>query len=60
MLGDTIANILEWHNYDVTREYYFNDAGPQMRILGKSVAAGILIKWAKKVTFQKMVMKVTI
>ena len=39
VLGDTIANILEWHNYDVTREYYYNDAGRQMRILGKSVAA---------------------
>jgi arginyl-tRNA synthetase len=37
VLGDTISNILEWHGYDVTREYYFNDAGRQMRILGKSV-----------------------
>jgi arginyl-tRNA synthetase len=36
-LGDTVSNILEWHGYDVTREYYFNDAGRQMRILGKSV-----------------------
>ena len=39
VLGDTIANILEWHNYEVTREYYYNDAGRQMRILGESVAA---------------------
>jgi arginyl-tRNA synthetase len=39
VLGDTIANILEWHHYDVTREYYYNDAGRQMRILGQSVAA---------------------
>ena len=39
VLGDTISNILEWHNYKVTREYYYNDAGRQMRILGKSVAA---------------------
>ena len=39
VLGDTIANILEWHNYKVTREYYYNDAGRQMRILGESVAA---------------------
>ncbi len=37
VLGDTVSNILEWHGYDVTREYYFNDAGRQMRILGKSV-----------------------
>jgi len=39
VLGDTISNILEWHNYDVTREYYYNDAGRQMRILSDSVSA---------------------
>jgi len=37
VLGDTIANILEAGGYDVTREYYFNDAGRQMRVLGESV-----------------------
>lgn len=37
VLGDTIANLLDWVGYDVTREYYFNDAGRQMRILGASV-----------------------
>jgi arginyl-tRNA synthetase len=37
VLGDTIANLLAWTGYDVTREYYFNDAGRQMRILGESV-----------------------
>jgi arginyl-tRNA synthetase len=35
--GDTIANLLEWTNYDVSREYYFNNAGRQMRVLGDSV-----------------------
>ena len=39
VLGDTVSNILEWQGYDVTREYYFNDAGRQMRILGESVEA---------------------
>ncbi len=39
VLGDTIANLLEWSGYDVDREYYFNDAGRQMRILGESVRA---------------------
>ena len=39
VLGDTIASILQWHNYDVTREYYYNDGGKQMRILGKSIEA---------------------
>ncbi|MFQ6618749.1 MAG: arginine--tRNA ligase, partial [Fidelibacterota bacterium] len=37
VLGDTIANILQWNGYDVTREYYFNNAGRQMRLLGLSV-----------------------
>ena len=37
VLGDTIANILETAGYKVTREYYFNDAGRQMRVLGQSV-----------------------
>ncbi len=39
VLGDTVANILEWQDYTVTREYYYNDAGRQMRILGQSVEA---------------------
>jgi arginyl-tRNA synthetase len=39
VLGDTIANLLEWTGYAVTREYYFNDAGRQMRVLGQSVRA---------------------
>jgi len=39
VLGDTIANLLDWTGYDVTREYYFNDAGRQMRVLGASVRA---------------------
>jgi arginyl-tRNA synthetase len=39
VLGDTIANLLAWTGYDVTREYYFNDAGRQMRILARSVRA---------------------
>lgn len=39
VLGDTIATLLEWTGYAVTREYYFNDAGRQMRVLGESVKA---------------------
>ncbi len=37
VLGDCIANLFETQGYDVTREYYFNDAGRQMQILGESV-----------------------
>jgi len=39
VLGDTLANILTWSGYDVTREYYFNNAGRQMRLLGESLQA---------------------
>jgi len=37
VLGDTMANFLEWTGFEVTREYYFNNAGRQMRVLGDSV-----------------------
>ncbi len=36
VLGDCIARILDWNSYNVEREYYYNDAGRQMRILGLS------------------------
>lgn len=42
ILGDTIARLLDATGYDVTREYYFNDAGRQMRILGGSLQARYL------------------
>ena len=51
VLGDTIANILELHNYKVTREYYYNDAGRQMRILGESGAARYFDLIGKKYDF---------
>ncbi len=38
-IGDSIANLFEWMGFDVTREYYFNNAGNQMQNLGKSVYA---------------------
>ena len=38
MLGDTISNLLSWGGYKVDREYYFNNAGRQMRVLGMSVS----------------------
>ncbi len=37
VLGDTVARILEAAGYKVDREYYYNDAGRQMRVLGHSV-----------------------
>lgn len=38
VLGDTISRLLEWAGAEVQREYYFNDGGRQMRVLGESVA----------------------
>lgn len=35
--GDSLARILRRAGYDVTTEYYINDAGRQMRLLGMSV-----------------------
>ena len=49
--GDTIARLLEWTGYDVTREYYFNNAGRQMRILGDSVCLIYLEILGDKITF---------
>lgn len=37
VVGDTLANILSWVGYQVEREYYFNNAGRQMRVLGDSL-----------------------
>ena len=37
--GDALARILEHHGHHVTREYYVNDAGNQIRLLGESVQA---------------------
>jgi arginyl-tRNA synthetase len=37
VIGDTMANLLSAAGYDVTREYYFNNAGKQMRDLGESL-----------------------
>ena len=39
VLGSTLSNILEAAGYDVTREYYVNDAGSQMDAFYRSVYA---------------------
>ncbi len=40
-LGDAIASLLEWTGWDVTREFYYNDAGAQISNLTRSVQARI-------------------
>jgi arginyl-tRNA synthetase len=42
VLGDAIARVLAAAGFNVHREYYFNDAGRQMRVLGESTKARYL------------------
>ncbi|HRI47542.1 MAG TPA: arginine--tRNA ligase, partial [Ignavibacteriaceae bacterium] len=49
--GDTIANMLEWIGYEVDREYYFNNAGRQMRVLGDSVRLRYLELLGQQIDF---------
>lgn len=42
ILGDSVARLLEATGHDVFREYYYNDAGRQMRVLGESTRARYL------------------
>ncbi len=51
VLGDTIARLLETIGYDISREYYFNNAGRQMRILGDSVRLRYLQLLGEKIEF---------
>ena len=50
-VGDSLARILRFAGFDVTTEYYLNDAGRQMRLLGLSVwlrareLAGLPVTW---------------
>jgi arginyl-tRNA synthetase len=37
--GDALGRVLAHHGHDVSREYYFNDAGGQIGLLGDSVIA---------------------
>ncbi len=37
VVGDALSNLLDFAGYAVTREYYINDAGVQIDVLGKSV-----------------------
>ncbi|ALE03722.1 arginine--tRNA ligase [Bartonella ancashensis] len=37
VIGDVFSNLLQFADYDVTREYYINDAGQQIETLAHSV-----------------------
>ncbi|ODT17487.1 MAG: arginine--tRNA ligase [Mesorhizobium sp. SCN 65-12] len=36
VVGDTLANLMAFADYDVTKEYVINDAGAQIDVLGRS------------------------
>ena len=50
-LGDCLAAVLDWSGYDVTREFYINDAGNQIQKFGKSLAVRYLQKYCGEETF---------
>ncbi len=51
VIGDVVANILKSSGFSVVREYYINDAGSQMDILGKSVFFRYLELLGKEIEF---------
>jgi len=51
VVGDTVANLLEAVGYEVDREYYFNNAGRQMRVLGDSVRLRYIQLLGEKIEF---------
>ena len=53
VVGDTIANMLKAIGYEVEREYYFNNAGRQMRILGDSVKLRYMELLGEKIVFPR-------
>ncbi len=50
-VGDSLANILKTVGYDVVKEYYVNDAGRQVYILGESVRLRFDELQGKKIDF---------
>jgi arginyl-tRNA synthetase len=53
VLGDSIARLYEAAGFKVNREYYFNDGGRQMRLLGESVRVRYLQQLGREVEMPK-------
>ena len=51
IIGDVVCRIMEWNGFKVDKEYYFNNAGRQMRILGESLKARYLELCNEKYAF---------
>lgn len=50
-IGDTVSNLYKWLGYDVTREYYFNNAGNQMNVLVQSIYSRYMEQLGQQVDF---------
>jgi arginyl-tRNA synthetase len=50
-IGDCLAAAMDWAGYDVTREFYINDAGNQIEKFGLSLEARYLQHWQKDYPF---------
>ncbi|MFD2614557.1 arginine--tRNA ligase [Paenibacillus gansuensis] len=48
-VGDALCNVLDFAGYEVTREYYINDAGNQVMNLAKSIEARYLQELGQEV-----------
>jgi len=51
VFGDSLASILEFSGFKVVREYYVNDEGRQIDILGQSIRARYLELVGEELTF---------
>lgn len=49
--GDVLANVLRAVGYDVVKEYYVNNAGVQMQMLGRSLRLRVLELQGERVDF---------
>ena len=50
-MGSALANLLKFSGYDVFQEFYINDAGNQIKNLGKSLHIRVLQALGKKIDF---------
>lgn len=50
-IGDSIASVLNWAGYKVTREFYINDSGNQIEKFGQSLEARYLQNLGEEIPF---------
>ncbi len=60
VFGDALANLLAFAGYDVTREYYINDAGGQVDVLARRRSCATARRWARtSAPFRKACIRAT-